>query len=151
MTNTRHKTIDGHAGELLSGYIDGELTQQQAQKVRLHVEGCSECQDAFERLQALRREVGGSRLSPLSEDIWREHMNEPTVQLSRGIGWLLFIAGVLGISGLAVYEFVIDTAMPMHIKVITGLIWIGLGALLVSVLWQRLIERKSDKYKDVEI
>ena len=78
-------------------------------------------------------------------------MNDPTVQLSRGIGWLLFIAGVLGISGLAIYEFVIDTSMPTHIKVITGLIWIGLGALLVSVLWQRVIERKTDKYKDVEI
>ena len=78
-------------------------------------------------------------------------MNEPTVQLTRGVGWLLFIAGVLAISGLAIYEFVIDTSMPTYIKVITGLIWIGLGALLVSVLWQRVIERKTDKYKDVEI
>ena len=151
MTNTRNKTINDHVGELLSGYIDGELTQQQAQRVRVHVEACPECREELERLQALRKEVGGSRLSPLSEDIWREHMNEPTVQLSRGIGWLLFIVGVIGISGLAIYEFVIDTSMPTHIKVITGLIWIGLGALLVSVLWQRLIERKSDKYKDVEI
>ena len=145
------KTIDEHVGEQLSGYIDGELTQQQEQRVRLHVESCAECADQLERLQALRKEVGGSRLSPLSEDVWREHMNEPAVQLSRGIGWLLFIAGVLGISGLGVYEFVIDTSMPTHIKVISALIWIGLGALLVSVLWQRLIERKTDKYKDVEI
>ena len=78
-------------------------------------------------------------------------MKDPTVQVTRSIGWILFILGVLGISGIAVYEFVIDTSMATHIKVITSLVWIGLGTLLVSVLRQRLIERKSDKYKDVEI
>ena len=78
-------------------------------------------------------------------------MKEHTSGAGRGLGWILFIAGVLGISGIAIYEFVIDTSMPTYIKVLTGLVWIGLGVLLVSVLWQRLIERKTDKYKDVEI
>jgi hypothetical protein len=58
---------------------------------------------------------------------------------------------VLGLGGIAVYQFVVDTGIETHIKVITSLVWLGLGALLVSVLRQRLIERKSDKYKDVEI
>ena len=78
-------------------------------------------------------------------------MKEHTDGVTRGLGWVLFIAGVLGISGIAIYQFVIDTSMPTYIKVLTGLVWIGLGVLLVSVLWQRLIERKTDKYKDVEI
>ena len=140
-----------HVGALLSGYIDDELTQQQAQRVRLHCDSCAECATELEQLETLRREVGKTRLSPLGEDIWREHMNEPTVEVTRGIGWILFILGVLGISGIAIYEFVIDTGIETHIKVITSLVWLGLGALLVSVLRQRLIERKSDKYKDVEI
>jgi hypothetical protein len=78
-------------------------------------------------------------------------MNEHTGGVMRGLGWILFIAGVLGISGIAVYEFVIDTSMPKYLKILTGFVWIGLGALLLSVLRQRLVERKSDKYKDVEI
>ena len=78
-------------------------------------------------------------------------MNDSTVQVTRGIGWLLFLAGVLAISGIALYEFVIDSSIPLHIKLITGSIWGGLGVLLLSVLRQRLIERKTDKYKDVEI
>lgn len=89
--------------------------------------------------------------SPLSEDSWREHMKDPTVQVTRSIGWILFILGVLGMSGIAVYRFVLDTGIATHIKVITSLVWLGLGVLLISVLRQRLIERKSDKYKDVEI
>ena len=78
-------------------------------------------------------------------------MKEHSAGAGRGLGWILFIAGVLGISGIAIYEFVIDTSMPTYIKVLTGLVWIGLGVLLVSVLRQRLVERKTDKYKDVEI
>ena len=78
-------------------------------------------------------------------------MKEHTDGVTRGLGWILFIAGVLGISGIAIYQFVIDTSMPTYIKVLTGLVWIGLGVLLVSVLRQRLVERKTDKYKDVEI
>ena len=78
-------------------------------------------------------------------------MKEHTGGIARGLGWILFVMGVLGISGIAIFEFVIDTTMPKHIKVFTGLVWIGLGVLLLSVLRQRLVERKSDKYKDVEI
>ena len=136
---------------MLSGYLDGELTQQQQQRVRIHCESCRDCATELQQLEVLRQEVGKSRLSPLSEDIWREHMKEPTVEITRGLGWILFIAGVLGISAIGIYEFVIDTSMATHIKVISGLIWVGLGALLISVFRQRLIERKSDKYKDVEI
>lgn len=140
-----------HVGALLSGYIDGELTQQQAQRVRVHCDSCADCSKQLDQLAGLRREVGKTRLSPLSDDIWREHMKEPTVELTRGLGWILFILGVLGASGIAVYEFVIDTGVETHVKVITSLVWLGLGALLVSVLRQRLVERKTDKYKDVEI
>ena len=105
----------------------------------------------LERLEELRREIGKSRLSPLGEDIWREHMNEPTVHVTRGIGWLIFVAGLLAAGGFAIYEFIIDSSVPLHMKIISALIWGGLAVLLASVIRQRLIERKSDKYKDVEI
>ena len=47
------KSIDEHVGELLSGYIDGELTQQQAQRVRIHCERCDACTEELERLEEL--------------------------------------------------------------------------------------------------
>lgn len=78
-------------------------------------------------------------------------MNDPAVKATQKLGWLLFIGGVLGIAGICVYQFVIDTGMPLYIKFLTAAVWIGLGILFASVLRQRLIERRSDKYKDVEI
>ena len=44
-----------------------------------------------------------------------------------------------------------DPSIEWHAKLIAGAIYGGLGILFISVLRQRLIERKTDKYKDVEI
>jgi hypothetical protein len=102
-------------------------------------------------LRALRTDIGRARLSEFGEDVWREKMNDTTVRATHGIGWFLFIGGVLAIAGIGIYEFVIDSSVSTTIKVIIGMIYGGLAMLFFSVLRQRLIERKTDKYKDVEI
>ena len=145
------RDIDEHVGELLSGYIDGELTQQQRQEVEVHCAGCRACADDLEQLNALRAEIGAAKLSQYGEDTWREAMNDTTVKASRGIGWLLLIGGILACAGLAVFAFLTDPAIALRAKIIAGAVYGGMALLFVSVLRQRLIERKTDKYKDVEI
>jgi len=44
-----------------------------------------------------------------------------------------------------------DDGIALGMKVILFAIYGGLAVLFYSVLRQRLIERKTDKYKDVEI
>jgi len=143
--------LDEHVGEQLSGYIDGELTQQERQRVVLHCDQCEQCSQNLQELQALRKRIGDSRLSVIGEDKWRETMEDSTVQVSRNIGWLLFIAGLLAAFGVGLFAFVFDSGMSVGEKLIVFAIYGGLATLLFSVLRQRLIERKSDKYKDVEI
>lgn len=140
-----------HVGKLLSGYVDGELTQQERQRVERHCEVCGQCRTELADLRKVRERVRGATLSPLGEDIWRETMNDSAVKTSRGIGWLLAIGGLLAIAGVGVYEFITDTGIETYMKVIVGAIYGGGALLFLSVLRQRLIERKTDKYKDVEI
>ena len=79
-------------------------------------------------------------------------MDDTTVKMTRGIGWLLLIAGVLLAAGIGVYEFVMDAAsMSLTAKLLIGGIYGGLLLIFISVVRQRLIERKTDRYKDVEI
>ena len=78
-------------------------------------------------------------------------MCDTSVQASRGIGWLLLIGGVLAATGIAIVAFLTNPGIGLRDKLIVGAIYGGLGALFISVLRQRLVERKSDKYKDVEI
>jgi hypothetical protein len=150
MSNT-NRIADQHVGEQLSGFIDGELTQQERQFVTLHCEVCVECRENLERLRALRERIGNASLSEVGEDKWRETMDDPTVQLTRGIGWLLFIVGLLVIAGVGLVGFLFNDSISVGMKLLMFAIYGGLATLLFSVLRQRLIERKTDKYKDVEI
>ena len=150
MSNT-NRIADQHVGEQLSGFIDGELTQQERQFVTLHCEVCAECRENLERLRALRERIGNANLSEVGEDKWRETMDDPTVQLTRGIGWLLFVVGLLIIAGIGLGGFLFNDGISVGMKLLMFAIYGGLATLLFSVLRQRLIEHKTDKYKDVEI
>ena len=146
-----NRNIDDHVGELLSGYIDGELTQQQRQLVSLHCEDCKDCRELLSGLREMREKIGKARLSEVGEDKWRETMNDNTVKTTRQIGWLMFIAGLLAIAGIGVFGFLFSNEVSFGMKLIIFAVYGGLVFLLISVLRQRLIERKTDKYKDVEI
>ena len=142
---------DDHLVELLSGYVDGALTQQQRQRVDVHCASCKVCENDLLELKALRESIGKARLSDSSQDKWGEMMDDATVQTSRGIGWLLLIGGILAAMGLGIYEFVLDSSLGLVERLIIGAIYGGLAIIFFSVLRQRWIERKTDKYKDVEI
>ena len=150
MSNGKQR-VDQHVGELLSGLIDGELTQQERQLVTLHCEQCSECRENLTNLRVLQERIGNAKLSEIGEDKWRETMNDSIVQTTRSIGWIFFIAGLLIIFGIGLFAFLFSSDVPVGMKLILIAIYGGLAMLLYSVLRQRLIERKMDKYKDVEI
>ena len=145
------KPVEKHVNERLSGYLDGELTQQDQQQVRLHLEKCEACSENLEGLRALRARMGQAQLGDSNKDVWREMMDDTTVNVTRGIGWFLFVGGLLIIAGIGVIAFLTSSSIGAGEKLLVSAIYIGLGALFVSVLRQRLIERKTDRYKDVEI
>jgi hypothetical protein len=150
MINQNH-IENQHVGEQLSGFIDGELTQQERQFVTLHCEVCADCRENLERLRDLRKRIGNSALSEVGEDKWRENIDDPAVQLTRGIGWLLFIVGLMIIAGIGLVGFLFSDDVSIGMKLLMLAIYGGLAILFFSVLRQRFIESKTDKYKDVEI
>ena len=44
---------------LISGYLDGELTQGEAQRVRVHLEDCVECRKTADRLGQIKEATIG--------------------------------------------------------------------------------------------
>lgn len=78
-------------------------------------------------------------------------MDDKIVRLTRGIGWVLFLGALLIIGGIAAFQFLTDAGVEGSWKLLVSALYLGLAALFVSVLRQRLLERKTDRYKDVEI
>ncbi len=140
-----------HIAELISGYIDGELTQQDRQRVELHWESCAECRQTYEEMSQLRQKVGQLTYGEMSNEEWSRMMNDLTVRTSRGAGWILNVVGLLIVVGYGAYEFAVDDEVPALVKNGVAGIVVGTILLFVSVLRQRLIVRKSDRYKEVQI
>ena len=60
------------------------------------------------------------------------------------LGWLLLGAGVLLLYGYGIYDFMTDPSEPIWVR----LALVGIG--LLHVLRQRLIARKTDRYRDIQ-
>jgi hypothetical protein len=149
---TKELNDDGHVGDLLSGYIDNELTQQEQQRVRLHCDSCPDCSRQMTELREMRVRIGAATLSNRDHDFWREDMDDMTVKATRGIGWLLLLGGAIIGAGVGVYEILSSpSSLSLLEKLVVGGVYGGLLLIFISVLRQRLVERKSDRYKDVEI
>ena len=137
-------------GALLSGYVDDELTQQKRQFVEVHARSCPQCQQKLEELAALKARFRELDLGEVTTTEWRERMDEPTVANTRSIGWILLVGGILLAGAYGVVSFFSSDASMLGKLIVTG-VYGGLALLLISVVRQRLIERKTDKYEDVEI
>lgn len=139
--------------ELLSGYLDGELTQRDRQRVDLHLANSARYRARLRELEALRASVGRLRrdMDPEDRERWRKVMDNAFERTASGIGWLLVIGGVFVLVGYAGYEFLLAEVEQPVVKWALGALYLGLAVLLLSVLRQRLKARKTDKYKDVEV
>ena len=65
--------------------------------------------------------------------------------------WTTLIIGVFIISGYILFEMLTDEDVTAILKIGVGMFYAGLFFLFLNVLRQRLKEKKTDKYKDVEI
>ena len=78
-------------------------------------------------------------------------MDESDSKVATISGWFLMLGGILTLSGYGVYEFVTNTAEVGFIELAVAAVYVGMLVLFVAALRQRLNQRKTDPYTDVEI
>ena len=66
------------------------------------------------------------------------------------LGWLLLSAGVLLLYGYGIYDFMTDSSESIWVRLALGGIGLGFLILFLHVLRQRLIARKTDRYRDIQ-
>lgn len=137
--------------ELISGYLDGELTQQQSQMVRVHIESCKDCQTIYQDLKAMRESIGNLKYPECEEEKIERILNEPVAKTFSILGWVLSIIGVAMLMIYQIFTFYMADDVSFAAKVFIFIIEAGVLALFISVLRQRLIARKTDKYRNVKL
>ena len=134
---------------LISGHLDGELTQAAQQKVRVHLEDCRHCRALLDDLQALRTTTMSTVFSTPGDDQWDEGPRGTASLLARGTGWIVGVLWAITFALYASWQFWQSSAnIWERLFVFGGLTAVGL--IFISVLIDRIKAAKSDPYAEVE-
>jgi hypothetical protein len=138
---------------LMMGYMDVELNDQERAEFLEHVRSCAECSAELEQLQKVKEVTNGMKLTGPEDKVWQDYWSGIYNRIERGIGWILLsICGIIVLvygGYKAVEEFIVDPTVGFFVKgAILGLI-AGVAILFMSVLRERLYFWKTDRYKDV--
>ncbi|WP_144393121.1 anti-sigma factor family protein [Pleionea sediminis] len=136
---------------MLSGYLDGELTQQQSQGVHAHLEQCEQCNKLYADLLEMKSSIEIMEKPIMSEKEMHKIMADKPAKGLSYFGWVLLIVGVSFFVGVTAYQFLIEDSTSVWLKLIISSIYGGIAFLFLSVLRQRLVARKTDKYRGVDL
>lgn len=127
-------------------FIDGELSPDETARVEAEVAGSSELQREVAIFRAMKGDFQELSFHPATyhRSVW----DEVNASVTRPIGWLLVVTGVLTLMVYGGYVFATSPVDPWE-KLATGAVVIGVLLLLGSVIWDRYREWLTDPYKDV--
>jgi anti-sigma factor RsiW len=132
---------------LLSGYLDGELTQAEEQRVRIQLEDDPDARRLLEEMRAMRSATMTTRFT-VPEDIqWDERPRSWLSGFLRGSGWLFVGVWILVVAGYALWESVTSGVTLQQLIAAAGLF--GLALVFLSILLDRLRDLKTDRYRRV--
>jgi hypothetical protein len=134
---------------LISGAIDGQLTQADDQRVRIHLEDCAVCRTLKDELSELREVTMGTEFNTPADDQWNELPKSGGSGLTRGLGWIFAIVWLLVMTGWGLWT----SWNEAESNLVRFLIFGGIGAgvlLFLSVLFDRMKAARTDPYREVK-
>jgi hypothetical protein len=140
-----------HVGEQLSGFLDGELSQQEAQRISVHLSQCASCSQTYEQLKQIQGAVSETFYPNMEQQKMHAVLQDLTSRRMFDFAWFAIVSGVLISIVFGVYHFFLDSSIPLYGKIVMSLIWGGGIGLFLTVLRQRLIISKTDKYNKVDL
>jgi predicted anti-sigma-YlaC factor YlaD len=136
--------------EKLSAYLDGELTQQDRQRVGAHLQQCERCRGVLEDFARMRADIREIPFPEPPTDAWSKMMAGLTFRTTRGLGWLLWGGGAAVLAAYALYAFATDPAVKAFERVCVLAMILGAALVFMTVLAERIVGLRTDKYKDVQ-
>ncbi|MFP4623384.1 MAG: hypothetical protein ACOCVZ_08525 [Gemmatimonadota bacterium] len=129
----------------LMRYLDGELPPERARAVEAELERSTELRrdyEIFRRMKSDFQELSVHVGTPRT--VW-DRVNR---NLTRPVGWILFLVGALVWSSYAVYTY-LTGADALWEKLAVSAVAVGLAMLLLSALVDRYRDLKTDPYKEI--
>ncbi len=146
MTSQQH-TFDE---TLISGYLDGELTQGDAQRVRLHLESCDTCRRLADDLGRLSVVTAATTFHVPNDTQWDERPHTGLSKIFHHSSWILGLLWLVGLIAYVIWQATADAGSSSFEFLIPVGLWLAIGLALLSTLSDRLDTRKNDPYRKVQ-
>jgi predicted anti-sigma-YlaC factor YlaD len=136
----------GTMQELMSGYLDDELDNADAERLETHLKSCEQCRAALNEMTSVVSTASGLTIDEPPDEVWDEFLDGVYNRIERRTGWYLFILGAVFAAVLGVYFLFHTHLLSIGAKFTVEIILVGLALLFSSVMRQRRHHRKTDRY-----
>ncbi len=138
---------------LLMGYIDGELSQDDKERIEHHLAECKECAQELELYQKLNEIVQPLEFITLEDRLMSNYWRKGFRKIERNTAMFLLFAGLSILAGFGIVQFVIKvwyaTDLPQFIKIAVFTSLAGGITLLFSIIKEKLFLSKKQRYSDI--
>lgn len=131
--------------------MDGELSQQESQRVAIHIGQCESCSKTLEQLKQIQGAVSQTYYPNMEQQKMNAVLQDLTSKRMFDFAWFAIVSGVLISIVFGVYHFWLDSSIALYSKLVMSLLLGGGIGLFLTVLRQRLIISKTDKYNKVDV
>ena len=127
---------------MLTGYIDGELTDAQQVELEAPLDTCQNCRDELAQIKSLWEELAMLKFYEPTDAELDRYWSGIYNRLERGLGWMLFSVGAVVLLSYGAFklieDLITDPAIAMAVKIGSAALLLGLVLLFVSILRERL-------------
>jgi predicted anti-sigma-YlaC factor YlaD len=139
--------------DLMMGYLDNELSDEQKNRFEEHLSECPECANELKEFQKLKAITDEVTLVEPEDQMWQDYWTGIYNRIERSIGWIIFsVSAILLViyGGFKLIETIItDATVGMLLKLGLLALIAGLAILFVSVLRERIYFWSKDRYRNV--
>ena len=135
---------------LISAYLDGELTQGDSQRVRLHLDDCAACRRIADDMLKLKEATMTTEFRVPEDTQWDETPRGAASRIFHSFGWLVAIAWVVGLGAYFIWQIATGSESVEFEGLIGFGLMLAVALVFVSALIDRLKTRKTDPYRKVK-
>jgi predicted anti-sigma-YlaC factor YlaD len=139
---------------LLMGYLDDELTELESLRIEEHLKECRECSKELEEFRRLKEVTHNMRVSTPDDRYWEIYWSNIYNRIERRVGWIMVSLGSILLTSYALY-YIVDSLLfkgdiPLVVRIGVIALVVGFCTLIVSVLRERIITSRADKYERIQ-
>lgn len=138
---------------LLMGYIDGELSPDEKNRIENHLTECKECTEELERYKKLNDIVQPLDFITFEDKLMENYWSKGVRKIERNLAMFFLFAGLSILTGFGIVQIVnkvwYSAGIPFLIKISIFATLAGGVALLFSILREKLFLSKKQRYSDI--